>query len=269
MSSGRARGGGGRGLRRPSSPGPGNGSVSWDSVDAGWRRYGGRRSHARNNGRAPSAGVHTGDQLSLTAADLAGRTLGPATISSPLAGGLLDRRDTVHYVAETDRVLLDDTLDMAARRGVPTCELPRVRTRRAPVAAVLRAGANPRGCGHVRGSLSGTEQCRPRARAGAVRPRRTLQRRVRADPGRGRRADRAATPAASFDGRPRPPALPPPASMAHGVPRDGARRRQIGVIPRPSAPTGSGTRQADHEAEGWASTRSQSPNGVVPSMTGE
>jgi len=68
--------------------------------------------------------VHTGDQLSLTASHLAVRTLGPATIPSPLAGGLLDRPDTVHYVAETDRVLLDDTLDMAARRGVPTSELP-------------------------------------------------------------------------------------------------------------------------------------------------
>jgi 6-phosphofructokinase 1 len=68
--------------------------------------------------------VHTGDQLSLTASHLAVRTLGPATIPSPLAGGLLDRRDTVHYVAETDRVLLDDTLDMAARRGVPASELP-------------------------------------------------------------------------------------------------------------------------------------------------
>ena len=68
--------------------------------------------------------VHTGDQLCLTAADLAVRTLGVATVPSPLHGGLLDRQDTVHYVGETDRVLLDDTLDMAVRRGVPTCELP-------------------------------------------------------------------------------------------------------------------------------------------------
>jgi 6-phosphofructokinase 1 len=68
--------------------------------------------------------VHTGDQLSLTAGDLAVRTLGPATIRSPLDGGLLHQRDTVHYVAETDRVLLDDTLDMAARRGLSTSRLP-------------------------------------------------------------------------------------------------------------------------------------------------
>jgi 6-phosphofructokinase 1 len=52
------------------------------------------------------------------------RTLGPATIPSPLDGGLLHQRDTVHYVAETDRVLLDDTLDMAVRRGLPTSRLP-------------------------------------------------------------------------------------------------------------------------------------------------
>ena len=68
--------------------------------------------------------MHTGDQLSLTAADLAVRTLGPPTVASPLHGGLLDRQDTVHYVAETDRVLLDDTLDMAVRRGVGTAGLP-------------------------------------------------------------------------------------------------------------------------------------------------
>jgi 6-phosphofructokinase 1 len=68
--------------------------------------------------------VHTGDQLSLTAAHLAVATLGPATVPSPLDGSLLDPRDSVHYVAETDRVLLDDTLDMAVRRGLPTRELP-------------------------------------------------------------------------------------------------------------------------------------------------
>jgi 6-phosphofructokinase 1 len=68
--------------------------------------------------------MHTGDQLSLTAADLAVRSLGPATIASPLDGSLLHARDTVHYVAETDRVLLDDTLDMAGRRGLPARELP-------------------------------------------------------------------------------------------------------------------------------------------------
>jgi 6-phosphofructokinase 1 len=73
---------------------------------------------------APFGGVHTADQLSLTAAHLAVRVLGPATIPSPLASGLLHQRDTVHYVGETDRVLLDDTVEMAARRGVPVGELP-------------------------------------------------------------------------------------------------------------------------------------------------
>ncbi|MCW2577339.1 MAG: ATP-dependent 6-phosphofructokinase, partial [Modestobacter sp.] len=54
--------------------------------------------------------VQTGAQLTLTAADLAVPTLGPATVASPLDGGLLARYDSVHYVGETDRVLLDDTL---------------------------------------------------------------------------------------------------------------------------------------------------------------
>jgi 6-phosphofructokinase 1 len=68
--------------------------------------------------------VQTGAQLTLTATDLAVPTLGPATIASPLDGGLLTRYDSVHYVGETDRVLLDDTLDMAVRRGIPTGQLP-------------------------------------------------------------------------------------------------------------------------------------------------
>jgi 6-phosphofructokinase 1 len=68
--------------------------------------------------------VQTGAQLTLTAADLAVPTLGPATIPSPLDGGLLARYDSVHYVADTDRVLLDDTLDMAVRRRLPVSELP-------------------------------------------------------------------------------------------------------------------------------------------------
>jgi 6-phosphofructokinase 1 len=68
--------------------------------------------------------VQTGDQLSLTAADLAVRSLGRATIRSPLDGSLVHARDTVHYVAETDRVLLDDTLDMAVRRELPARHLP-------------------------------------------------------------------------------------------------------------------------------------------------
>jgi 6-phosphofructokinase 1 len=68
--------------------------------------------------------VQTGAQLTLTAADLAVPTLGPATVASPLDGGLLARYDSVHYVGETDRVLLDDTLDMAVRRGLPVDQLP-------------------------------------------------------------------------------------------------------------------------------------------------
>ncbi|HEY1973651.1 MAG TPA: ATP-dependent 6-phosphofructokinase, partial [Pseudonocardia sp.] len=51
-------------------------------------------------------------------------TLGPARIDSPLAGMLDAWRTTEHYVNESDRVLLDDTLAMATARNVPVAELP-------------------------------------------------------------------------------------------------------------------------------------------------
>ncbi|MGI8816907.1 MAG: 6-phosphofructokinase [Pseudonocardia sp.] len=59
-----------------------------------------------------------------TAPDLRIATLGPTRIDSPLAGMLDAWRTTEHYVAEQDRVLLDDTLATAAARGVPVAELP-------------------------------------------------------------------------------------------------------------------------------------------------
>ena len=68
--------------------------------------------------------VNAGDPLSLTQADLAVRKLGKRTFPSPLDGGLLERGESLHYVGETDRVLVDGTLDMAVRRGVPVAELP-------------------------------------------------------------------------------------------------------------------------------------------------
>ena len=69
-------------------------------------------------------GVDTVEQLELTAADLAVRTLGDLTFPSPLDGGLLERGDSMHYVGEHDRVLVDGTLGVAMRRGVPVEELP-------------------------------------------------------------------------------------------------------------------------------------------------
>ena len=68
--------------------------------------------------------VDSAEQLQLTAADLAVRTLGELTVPSPLEGGLLERGESMHYVGEHDRVLVDGTLGVAARRGVPVEELP-------------------------------------------------------------------------------------------------------------------------------------------------
>ena len=68
--------------------------------------------------------VDTGEQLQLTAADLEVRTLGELTFHSPLDGGLLERGESMHYVGEHDRVLVDGTLGVAMRRGVPVEELP-------------------------------------------------------------------------------------------------------------------------------------------------
>jgi 6-phosphofructokinase 1 len=56
--------------------------------------------------------------------DLSIATLGPARVDSPLAGMLDAWRTTEHYVNETDRVLLDDTMSVAAARGTSVALLP-------------------------------------------------------------------------------------------------------------------------------------------------
>ncbi|MGH3845988.1 MAG: ATP-dependent 6-phosphofructokinase, partial [Pseudonocardiaceae bacterium] len=56
--------------------------------------------------------------------DLSIRTLGPARIDSPLAALLDTRKTTEHYVDESDRVLLDDTLSTVRARGGSATELP-------------------------------------------------------------------------------------------------------------------------------------------------
>ncbi|RZS87323.1 6-phosphofructokinase [Motilibacter rhizosphaerae] len=54
-----------------------------------------------------------------TRAELEVTTLGPRAYGSPLAGLLAGRRTTEHYVAEDDRVLLDDTVSaLAAHEGL-------------------------------------------------------------------------------------------------------------------------------------------------------
>ena len=68
--------------------------------------------------------MSTGDQLAIEAADLMVPQLGRATIASPMTTLLRDRASSQHYVHESDRVLLDDTVEMAVARGLPVAALP-------------------------------------------------------------------------------------------------------------------------------------------------
>ena len=55
--------------------------------------------------------VSTADPLSITPADLRIRRIGEPAILSPMAGLVQGRVSSPHYVHESDRVLLDDTVD--------------------------------------------------------------------------------------------------------------------------------------------------------------
>jgi 6-phosphofructokinase 1 len=68
--------------------------------------------------------VISDDPLDISAADLVIPSLGEARFPSPMAASLAARRTSVHYVDETDRVLLDDTAAMASQRGVAAADLP-------------------------------------------------------------------------------------------------------------------------------------------------
>jgi len=59
-----------------------------------------------------------------TAADLAVQTLGPCRIDSPLRPLLENRRTTVHYVGEDDRVLFHDTASLVRDSGCTIDALP-------------------------------------------------------------------------------------------------------------------------------------------------
>jgi 6-phosphofructokinase 1 len=59
-----------------------------------------------------------------TIPDLSVKTLGVPKVDSPMAPLLENRQTTEHYVDETDRVLLDDTIGAVIGRGVPLDELP-------------------------------------------------------------------------------------------------------------------------------------------------
>src|SRR5690349_24989069 len=56
--------------------------------------------------------------------DLTVKILGIPKVASPMAPLLENRQTTEHYVDETDRVLLDDTLGGVTARGLPVGELP-------------------------------------------------------------------------------------------------------------------------------------------------
>ena len=64
------------------------------------------------------------DAASDPRADLEVPVLGPGRFESPMAGLLGDRQTSAHYVNADDRVLVDDTLAMAAARGVAVADLP-------------------------------------------------------------------------------------------------------------------------------------------------
>jgi 6-phosphofructokinase 1 len=68
--------------------------------------------------------VSTADPLSITPAALRVRRLGEPGILSPMAGLVQGRVSSPHYVHESDRVLLDDTIEGAAARLCEVTELP-------------------------------------------------------------------------------------------------------------------------------------------------
>lgn len=58
------------------------------------------------------------------ACDFLVKTLGPCRVESPMAPLLAARKQSIHNVDETDRVLFDDIASAAITRGVPASELP-------------------------------------------------------------------------------------------------------------------------------------------------
>ena len=142
--------------------------------------------------------VSTGDQLAIECRDLDVQQLGEATIPSPIATLRRDRPSSPHYVHETDRVLLDDTVEMAVARGVPVSELPSFEPGGPREQHLLRPGGHHGRHRHLRRAVPRPQQRDPRPRPRALRALRRhrdprLPQRLRG-PGQGRRAD-AADPA--------------------------------------------------------------------------
>jgi 6-phosphofructokinase 1 len=68
--------------------------------------------------------VSTADPLSITPADLHVRRLGEPAFLSPMARLVQGRASSPHYVHESDRVLLDDTVETAHARLCGVADLP-------------------------------------------------------------------------------------------------------------------------------------------------
>ena len=68
--------------------------------------------------------VSTADPLSVTPAALRIRRVGDPGILSPVASLVQGRASSPHYVHETNRVLLDDTIEGAEARLCDVGELP-------------------------------------------------------------------------------------------------------------------------------------------------
>jgi 6-phosphofructokinase 1 len=68
--------------------------------------------------------VRLSDLQAITPEDLLITRLGPRTVDTPLQELLGNRQESVHYVTETDRVLVDDTLGIAKNRVTHTADLP-------------------------------------------------------------------------------------------------------------------------------------------------
>ena len=62
--------------------------------------------------------------MTMSPAELEVAVRGPGRFDSPMAALLGDRQTSAHYVNADDRVLVDDTLAMAAARGVAVSDLP-------------------------------------------------------------------------------------------------------------------------------------------------
>src|SRR6201996_2923354 len=110
-------------------PGAGHGHLGWLPLQPWSRPLGcgldhfGRTSASYGSGELVHM-VSTADPLSITQADLHVRRVGEPTILSPMARLVRGRVSSPHYVHESDRVLLDDTLDGAEARLCGVADLP-------------------------------------------------------------------------------------------------------------------------------------------------